>query len=374
MMKKFVYKTLIFCIPIAIVIGIPTFILLLSKESFSNLDALVENNEDYIVGYAYDESNYKYLKWKELDNKNRQEIIALGSSRVLQFREQMFEQSFYNCGSMISSVGDFLPFLKTLPKDKYPKYLIMGLDQWMFNYNWDNLSNTNQDTINWKELYTTNFTIFSLRNVWKDLLKQKYGTNVLNDNFSINRIGLNVRLNNKGFVKDGSFSYGNQIDYLLTGDSRADDYRFQDTFSRIEKGNRRFEKGDNINEKALQILEQTLVFLNENNVKVIGIMPPFADAVYQKMAKSGQYRYMDTLEPSLQRIFKKFDFELWNLTQLGKYNSNDDEMLDGFHGSGVTYLKMLIYMVENGSVLSEKVNIEKLHKNLQTKKNNYIVY
>ncbi|MDO4228177.1 MAG: hypothetical protein Q4C98_00010 [Capnocytophaga sp.] len=289
----------------------------------------------------------------------------------------MFEQSFYNCGSMISSVSDFLPFLKTLPKDKYPKYLIIGLDQWMFNHNWDNLSNKNNDVINWKELYTTNFTIFSLRNVWKDLLKQKYGINIFRNDYKsayTNTIGLNARLNSKGFVKDGSFYYGKQIEYLLTGDNRADDYLFQDTFSRIEQGNRRFEKGDNLNEVALQEVDKILTFLKNNNIKVIGFIPPFADAVYKKMNESGQYKYMDTLGMSLKQVFEKHNFELWDMTVLSQYNSNDDEVIDGFHGSEVTYLRMLIHMVENGSELKKCVNIDKLHRNLQTKKNNLLVY
>ncbi|MDO4228178.1 MAG: hypothetical protein Q4C98_00015 [Capnocytophaga sp.] len=53
-MKKFIYKILIFCIPIIILIGIPSFILLLSKESFSKIDALVASNESYNVGYDND--------------------------------------------------------------------------------------------------------------------------------------------------------------------------------------------------------------------------------------------------------------------------------------------------------------------------------
>ena len=54
--------------------------------------------------------------------KDRFDVWALGSSRVLQFRSRMFEKSFYNAGYTMEGVGDFLPFMQSIPAEKYPEY------------------------------------------------------------------------------------------------------------------------------------------------------------------------------------------------------------------------------------------------------------
>ena len=43
----------------------------------------------------------------------------------------MFETSFYNAGGTVTTIANYLDFLKVF-KDKYPTILIIGLDQYMF--------------------------------------------------------------------------------------------------------------------------------------------------------------------------------------------------------------------------------------------------
>ena len=63
---------------------------------------------------------HRYLKWKALQEKDRKEIWALGSSRVLQLRKQMFTTTFYNAGFTVIRIKDFMLFMKSIPKNKYP--------------------------------------------------------------------------------------------------------------------------------------------------------------------------------------------------------------------------------------------------------------
>lgn len=55
------------------------------------------------------------------------------------------------------------------------------------------------------------------------------------------------------------------------------------------------------------------------------------------------------------------------MTQLSKFGSNDLEMIDRFHGGEVCYIKMLIIMVKNGSILKNYTNIDKLKYQLSKK-------
>lgn len=187
-------------------------------------------------------------------------------------------------------------------------------------------------------------------------------------------VGLNAFLNRKGFTKDGSFYYGNQIKYLLNDDPRADDYHFQNTFSRIGRGNQRFEYGEEINPNAINELKDLLSYLKEQNIFVIAILPPFADAVNKKMKEIGKYHYQEVIYPTLKPIFDSYGFELWEGSHLSTYNSNDKEAIDGFHGGEVSYLRLLIYILEKGSVLNNVTDILKLKDDLNNRKNSLSVY
>jgi hypothetical protein len=375
-MKAFVIKIIIFSIPLLILFLIPASFLFFSNENYKSIDNIIKSKENYLVGYAYNEQNYKYLKYKELENRKDLDLIALGSSRILQFRAKMFTSSFYNAGYTISSISDFKPFIESNFKLKKPKTLIIALDQWMFNGNWDDLVDYNRKKRVWQASFTKKASITTLYKVWSDLFTGKYGFEILfsNSKYHPLKIGLNAIVNNKGFRKDGSIYYGTQIQKLLVEDSTANDFGYLDTYSRIDNGNRRFEYGNKVSDMSLQALNDLLLFCRNNDIYVVAILPPFANSVNLKLKQSGNYSYMDSIYSKSQKIFNQYNFELWNMTNLNKYHSNDRETIDGFHGGEVSYIKMLIHMIENGSKLKKFTNLQNLKNDLNNKENNYSVY
>lgn len=375
-MKKFLYKILLFSIPGIIWIIPPIVILMFSGENYAPIDNLISGKSKYLIGYAYNEENYKYLKWKEATSKKKVDILALGSSRILQFRESMFDSSFYNAGYTISNIPDFIPFLKSMPENKYPEVLLINLDQWLFNKNTvPSKGNTSFSASDVSFNHMASFQTF--KNVWADIFKGKYSyTGLLNkyNNTTIKKVGLNATLNDKGFRNDGSMYYGNQISKLINKDSTVDDYNFKDTYARIHKGIRGFEYGNQINEAAIQELTKFLRFCSYHNIYVIAILPPFADRVNEYFETNGHHTYIRKIYPEVSPVFKKFGFELWDMSHLSTYNSGDHETIDGFHGGEVAYLKMLCYLLEHQSILNKYTSTDKLKQNLQTKINDYLVY
>lgn len=356
----------------------PVFLfLLLTGENYYSIDSIITSDNKYLIGYAYNENNYRYLKWKSILIKKKQKIWALGSSRVLSFRANMFESSFYNSGYTISSIVDFLPFLKSIPEEKYPEILIVGLDQWMFNKNWDNLSNIKSEKY-WKSSFSINPSSNTIISIIKDFFSKKYGLYILSKRYdnakNLKRVGLNALVNNKGFRNDGSIFYGSQIEMLLNDDSLANDFDYSDTYSRIENGNRRFQYGNKPNPAALQKLDEFLQFCSSKGIFIIGFIPPFANKVNQKLKETANYGYLDFIYPQASQYFKKYNYELWDMSDLEIFNSGDDETIDGFHGGELAYLKMLIYMGKNNSILSSHINVSRLEKDIMKRKNRYIVY
>ena len=292
----------------------------------------------------------------------------------------MFDSSFYNAGYTISSLTDFKQFIKSIPVDKYPKILIMGLDQWMFNENWDSLNKeiVKDFSINTTIDYNKQFNniLYICYKVYYDyFINKKIRINSLietNNNFT--PIGLNAFINSKGFRNDGSFYYGTQISKLLKNDNTVDDFLYKDTFKRIERGDRSFEYASNINPKSLVILDSFLNFCKQNDIEVIAFTPPFADAVYKKMKESDNYKYLIYLISKIRPIFNKYKFEFYQFNNMNSCNSNDSETIDGFHGSERTYLKLLLEILSKQSILNMSCNSSRLKEDLNNGINRYLIY
>jgi hypothetical protein len=372
--KKFITQLLIFSIPFIIILAIPTFILGYSREDFYKIDHLLKKNEKYLIGYAYHENNYGYLKWEYLKINEKRTIWALGSSRVLQFRENMFDSTFYNAGYTIVSINDFRPFLKSLPDNKLPDFIILGLDQWMFNVEWDNL-NSIPSIDKWQNdfIYIPKL-VPTYQTVYKDLFAGKITFSLLRRNYDLKKIGLNAIFNDKGFRNDGSMYYGNQIIKLINKDTTAYDYHYSNTLERIKYGVLRFQYCKTINEKALVELNELLKFCKERNIKIVAFLPPFADKVYKAMLECNKYGYLNELYGKLKPIFDSYSYEIYDFTDVSSCKSSDNEMIDGIHGGDLTYQKILLTMLDYGSTLRQITNVQRLENDLVKRVNNYIVY
>lgn len=377
-MKIFLKKIVIFSMSIILILLFPILILYGSKESFNNIDNEISNfnKNKYLIGYAYNGQNYKYLKYKTILTQPNKYIWALGSSRVLQFRKEMFDLSFYNAGYTISSLTDFKQFMKSIPVDKYPKILIVGLDQWMFNENWDSLNKeiVKDFYINITIDYNKQFNI--LDKVYYDyFINKKIRINsLIETNRNFIPIGLNAFMNSTGFRNDGSFYYGSQISKLLKNDNTAEDFLYEDTFKRIERGDRWFKYASNVNPKSLVILDSFLDFCEKNNIEVIAFTPPFADAVYKKMKESDNYKYLIYLNSKIKPIFNKYKFEFYQFNNMNSCNSNDSETIDGVHGSERTYLKLLLEILSKQSILNMSCNSSRLKEDLNNGIDRYLIY
>lgn len=374
-MKRFLLQILVFSAPILLFLAVPTYILWNSGESFHSINKLVSEKSNYLIGYTYFENKTGYLKWKHIQSQEKKEVLALGSSRILQFREKMFEASFYNAGFTITSVVDFEPFLRGLPKTKWPAFLLISLDQWMFNSAYDSLANVPK-TDAWEKNFSFFPSLFPVyKTIYLDLKAKKLRQKAIeNEPKDVIRIGLNAQLNWTGFRNDGSMFYGSQISKLLRRDSSAADFNFSETFKRIQNGNRRFEFGQKVNQKAIFELEKFLAFCKQEGIEVIAFLPPFAESVCQKMEQSGNYAYMGKIMPALKPVFEKRGFELYDFTNIKSCGSTDSEAIDGFHGGEVTYLKILISMLQSGSSLNKVCKLKKLESDLKQRKNNFLVY
>lgn len=376
-MKRFLLKLSFFLLPVFLLSAIPIYIQLWSREDFYNIDRVIKKvPHPSLFGYAYNEENYRYLKYKTIVEHDPVEIMAIGSSRVLQFRQEMFDKPFYNAGYVIDTIADFKQFLSILPKEKLPRYLIIGLDQWMFNPNKDKILRPhspawwqNNLSLNYKKS-TQNF----LR-IYRDIAIGKiniFDMKKRDDN--IFRVGLYAHLDSSGFRRDGSFYYGRQIYKLEHNDSTASDFQFNETLARVENGIIGFEHGDRLYEKAVDVFESCIQFCQEHQIKLVCFLPPFADDVYERMLTNGNHSYLKYIEPAIAELASTYQFEFYVYNSVSACGSNDRECIDGRHGSETTYARILLDMLERHSVLNEVCSRNELQDKINKSQNRYQIY
>ncbi|MCX5751435.1 MAG: DUF1574 family protein [Candidatus Saganbacteria bacterium] len=369
-LKKFILKIGIFCLPILIILGFPLFVLIYSKEILP-IDKIIEAQtslpEKQLVSLAYSNPD-KYYKLKSTISITP-EVLVLGTSRTMQFREWFFVPNirFFNAGGGISTIKHSNLFLNRLLTERvHPKIIIIGLDQYFFNQNWIN-ANTEINSSSEKSLFrkTCLSEIINNQNITKiylDYLQHKFTiSQLLVKNKEINKIGLNALVNNNGFRKDGSFLYGWTVNNANLPENP--DYQFKDTKTRILKGERRFEYGQNISEESIKDLEIFLRKCKKEGIYVIGFLPPYAPSIINQMKNmQNKYMYIKLLPKPLNKLFLKHGFAFYDFSDVSNLKITDKEFIDGFHGSEVVYLKMFLSIIRRNSILAKYTDLPALEK------------
>lgn len=371
-MKKFLIKIIIISLPIVLVLAFLFFILIKSGETTQIENAITKQNKTRgLIGYAYSNisSTLKTKKTSEI----KPEVLILGTSRVMQFRDFFFNDSIlmYNAGGGIEKIKEFKFFFDEVYENQNkstPRLLIISLDQYFFNENWDNLSS---NTYVLPDVSIKSVTPTILRQELSAILTGKITLSDISKLLSNNKnVGLTANIYNDGFREDGSYYYQRIIN------NNKDEHlnSFEKEITNIEKGTRRFEYSNKVNSKALDELSNFIEYCSKNHIHVVAFLPPYAHSIIEKMNQTGKYGYIEDLYKSISPIMNKYDFKLFDFTDIESFGSSDYEAIDGFHGSEKTYLRMFIEMSKNDSILNEfsKPTTE-LMELLKQSKNNFEV-
>jgi hypothetical protein len=315
-----------------------------SGEFYTN-ESVRPLEDGQLIGLAYTEINEPY-KYEMTRKMGPIDVIALGSSRIMQVKKNIFRRdvTFYNAGGAVNNIYQYRLFLEKLPY--CPKLFVINIDQWYFNPNYENQRFSLR-----KDCYDTprQHIVKQCAALFKDIMAGKIDFRKLFDTDNRN-IGIHARLNGSGFAADGSYYYGG----IIRSPSTAKDYKFKDTFGRIEQGNQRFQYCDKADTTVTDAIDSFLSSCTEKGVAVIAILPPFAPSVYEKMNESGHYQYLRQIPESLSAVFGKYgNCFLYDYTDMGQMGVQDHDFIDGFHGSEVIYNYLMKDIAHKNAVLSQ---------------------
>ncbi len=328
-MRKFIINTVLFVFPITLVLLICLFILLKAGElyDFNDLQPL---NEKQYFGLAYSDVGDAY-KFKMTNLYYKSDVVALGSSRIMQIKKGVINKqySFYNAGGAVNNIYKYKLFLDKL--NYKPKLFIISIDQWFFNPNYNDQRATFNDDC-YEERDEVDF-FNTCKLLFIDIFRGKISFKRLMENTN-NSIGMNAIINNNGFTSDGSYYYGG----CISNPSKQMDFNFKDTYKRIEEKRSRFEQCNHADTTVCDGISAFLDECEKNGIAVIGILPPFAPAINEKMRLSGGYKYMDDIYEILSPIFSNHNnCYVFDYTDMRIMGIKDCDFVDGFHGSELIY-------------------------------------
>ncbi|GAB1350629.1 hypothetical protein MASR1M107_28440 [Ignavibacteriales bacterium] len=269
----------------------------------------------------------------------------------------MFTTEFYNFGYTGATIADFEKIIEELIKKKEIKYLIFGLDHWMFNPLWVEKQKPMEELEN-----ESLFSLSPLKAI--KLIRSKHFFPLLTKIELRNRaLGINA-LKGNGLRRDGSYQYGELIASVANGDTTAEDYKFKNTLTRILNRNNRFESFVQFYLQSFQKLEMIIEHCKNNGIHLILFLSPLPETVLKSMLKDNEYGNLRKLAHILSKMAAIKGVRFFDFLDAKKLGMDDSLFLDGFHGSEVVYAKILLNIAEKDTLLSNVINVENINKKL----------
>ena len=368
MLRSFLLRLAALLAPFALILAFPFFVLWKAGE-FMPLEDVVDLQRRGVTtmyGPAYS-NGWRHLKEVEVPLR-RPKIVALGTSRVMQFRAEFFRepQSFYNAGGAVYSPRQLDGFLTLLGDDrsKQPRLLLVGLDQDFFNSRWQYPPSLLSSFKGLRLVYEAKAFQHSWKLVYGDFFRHKISLpRLVAESRTQRRLGLAAMTNVHGFRTDGSFYYGREIGEVRRGEAPPA-IRFAAVMADIDAGREQFKWNSSISPEALDAVRTFAERCQARGIHVVAFLPPYPHAVYARLHGSPHYRYIDQLGPTVGPIFTSRGFTFIDCSDLAALGGSDDEAIDGFHASDKAYVRVLLRLAREDAALRAEVDVDQLQRML----------
>jgi hypothetical protein len=371
MHSRFALKLIAFILPFIALFAIPTYVLLMGGEltSVKHVAQVQLSSTPKLFGLAYSNPDKAY---KLTATRLRQPtLLALGTSRVMQFRNEMFPGTrFYNAGGGISDIGHYSIFLHLLPKNYHPAVMIISLDPEFFNDRWDRTM-TRATPQSYQAPSSATIMAGTWKQIYEDLHTKKFHLGSLH--WSHDAIGLNAILRGNGFRNDGSYMYGSIIMARQHGQSANVDIR--DVYARITQGTQRFETGTRVSPTSLAVLDTFLTECQHLGIRVVGFIPPYAPSVQRRLAsRRDAYQYIFQAPQLLTNVFHRHNAEFYDYRDVSSLGITDENMIDGIHVGERGLLTIVHDMLIHGSILNRFASQERILHDLHSSTDPLVLY
>jgi hypothetical protein len=204
---RFARKVLLFFSPLLVLVALFEIVLWRTGETWTIKHVIEEQHRNPNALFLRGILDQGFYRYKLLQfEAQRPKVLVLGSSRVMEFRREMFgvrSNEFFNAGGMIQDLSDLHQFAEKLTTANAPEVIILGLDLWWFNGNKPLLQGLNSGltrdaALDWQE-HARAFRRFKSSKSRSPALKALRANS--------GNIGIEARASGVGFRPDGSMQY-----------------------------------------------------------------------------------------------------------------------------------------------------------------------
>lgn len=300
---------------------------------------------------------YKSLQFEEKKPK----VLVLGSSRVMEFRAEMFgvrSNEFFNAGGLIQDLSDLQTLAEGL-KDP-PEIIILGIDFWWFNGNKPlanglALGRAREAALDWQEHVRVlrKFKSSKARKpawaAWRARSED---------------IGIEARTAGVGFRGDGSMRYNFPEP---DAEWKFVDHEKPPIAERIRNSSAQFTPSSGLSEERVQLLEKALETLVKRNVLVLGFLPPVSSEAGRLLDASAVHSELwRKVRVRIPQVFRSVGMPFVDASR-----TDDLLLVDGIHAAETFHLHLLKSFLENERVRQAFSGLDVLlSRSLASKKTN----
>lgn len=355
--RRFQKRLLVFFGPLLLVVLAAETLLWRTREGWAVPRAIEFQREHpgaLFMRGLLDQAFYPYKLQNILQREPK--ILVLGSSRVMEFRSEMFDgraADFYNAGGMIQDLGDLSHFAESLTVAA-PEIVILGLDLWWFNealpLGHGLRDRASYDAARDWQAHVKAWRRFKSSRVRKPLFRALSAEN--------GHIGIEARNSGAGFRADGSMEYNLAIPTNAAGWAFVDREK-PPVAERIRNGISQFAPQRGRIDARIGLLERSLDALARRGVLVAGFLPPFSAESARLLENSPAHGELwRAVRAAVPEVFKKRGLPFVDASVAANLNLDDRHLIDGIHGAETFHLHLLRRLLADPKVRSRLPGLE----------------
>lgn len=319
------------------------------------LDAVIEKQQKTGGVYGTAAPLHRLYYKQRLYDLRKPDIIALGSSRVLGFRQQDFAKPFVNMGGM-ADLEEMTEAAENAVKTRPPKLMILGVDFWWFHPQAEtpvpNRSPAERG--------------ISLGDLFRPLHWLATGRVTPSQAWAILRgtspdIGITGITRRDGFDAAGAWHDTS----IVTGSTPPEDFQFAASISRAKESRKNYAHADTVSEMQFNKLAALLDLMDKKKIHVVMFVPPVAERVYREMEKTHGYEYAAALRQRLAALANERHIPFFDYHAGGPAGTQECEFADADHGGTVVYQRMLLDMAVRDAELRGRLNLAAIGWNIE---------
>jgi hypothetical protein len=365
----FALRVVVFCAPLILGACLFEAAMYRTRDSWpiSKVIAAQESSGgESLLGRANFSQQYNLSKSLMVQHR-RPSILALGSSRVMEFRGFMFhpfEREFYNGGGLIQNVNDLAAFARQVREGRLPRprVIIIGIDPWWVSEATDPLEKKSWLDGEPDAVYQFSSHVEGARYLirtgkssfpWAVAFGHKSAASPYYNDPAFGIAAISAGVGER--FSDGSFLYTAQLlDFIRHPVYR--DRLATPVLDQVERTYFLFAPTSKVERARARLLVQSLVSLKEMGIEVYAYEPPFSTEVRRALDESKALAtWWAEYKGWLREQLETEGIPCLPLSVPADYGLDDRYMFDGIHAGEVydSYiLEALVRRAAPGSLLA----------------------